>query len=398
MNAGSRNSASPESLEDAAKLAAFLERLEREGRERSRAQLAELLENPPPVGSSPACLKTAQELVQSLRANLPEIPDSSLGADWAYLCRTFREDLLTSPEQVLHKLRDMLERILKADNARMFLVSNSADRAEIRDELESFAGRLDASEASARRTYSGEPAILQRLRERRPDAGEPVYAGLVHPSTRNGVLVFSARTTSPWDADRDAVLDNLTGRLYGGGGGHGLFMRTWAAGLAYSNGYGYGEGTGRVGYYAERCPDVAETMRFVVGILEKAELDERLVEYAVAGAFNRSRAADRYESRGEAMAEDLADGVTPERVRRFREAVLAVRHMDGLGAALHERMPRVYGQVLIGYGPPLAESRDGVFFLIGPEEQFASAASSSRVGWKRMASRRRSRTALRRLS
>jgi len=28
--------------------------------------------------------------------------------------------------------------------------------------------------------------------------------------------------------------------------------------------------------------------------------------------------------------------------------------------------------VLIGYGPELAESEDGVFYLIGPEEQFRS--------------------------
>jgi hypothetical protein len=35
-------------------------------------------------------------------------------------------------------------------------------------------------------------------------------------------------------------------------------------------------------------------------------------------------------------------------------------------------MESVYGPVLIGYGPRLAENEDGIFFLIGPQPQFES--------------------------
>jgi hypothetical protein len=59
-------------------------------------------------------------------------------------------------------------------------------------------------------------------------------------------------------------------------------------------------------------------------------------------------------------------------VAAFRRAILKQRHREDLAALLAERMPRVYGQTLIGYGPPLAASEEGVFFLIGPEAQFKS--------------------------
>ena len=80
----------------------------------------------------------------------------------------------------------------------------------------------------------------------------------------------------------------------------------------------------------------------------------------------------RYESRGQAMATDLADGYTPERVSAYRARVLEVSNQDGLYPELAARMEKVYGKVMIGYGEPLAASEDGYFFLIGPEEQFAS--------------------------
>jgi len=51
---------------------------------------------------------------------------------------------------------------------------------------------------------------------------------------------------------------------------------------------------------------------------------------------------------------------------------MAQRDRRDLYKELESRMETVYGPVLIGYGPSLAESEDGIFFLIGPESQFES--------------------------
>jgi hypothetical protein len=183
---------------------------------------------------------------------------------------------------------------------------------------------------------------------------------------------LSAGVADVCETTGQAVVNCLSGKSLGGGGPHGLFMKTWAAGLAYSNGYGYSQSTGRVSYYAERCPDVSETMKFVVSQVQNPPDDPSLVDYAVAQVFQASRAPSKYEARGEAMAADLADGFTPERVASFREKVLSVRDREHLFGTLKEHMPQAYGPVLIGYGPTLASSKNANFFLIGPKQQFKS--------------------------
>jgi len=168
------------------------------------------------------------------------------------------------------------------------------------------------------------------------------------------------------------LLKTLSGKLYTGYGPHGLFMKTWAAGLAYSNGYRMSESTGRATYYAERCPDVSETMRFVVKELKEAEADPGLADYTIAQVFGSSRAPERYESRGAAIADDIADGITADKVSAYRQHILDIRTKNDFYREIKSRMEDAYGSVLIGYGKPLAESTDGNFFLIGPEAQFKS--------------------------
>jgi len=358
-------------VDDGEALRRFLDQLSAEGAGQGRDGLMALLDAAPakPTGEEAAAL--ADEIVSSLRRSLSDLPDASLSADWSYLLGEIARDLAMPPAVTLARLRASLDLLQGADNARLFLVSSGGAREAALPGISQLAERL-GKEPSRRIDHRGDARILARLRERGGPAERPLFVGLVNDNTRNGTVIFSARNADTWDDDPEKVLDALAGKLYGGGGGHGLFMRTWAAGLAYSNGYSYSDVSGFTRYYAERCPDVAQTMRFVTGILESAEVDDELVEYAVALAFGRSRAAGRYESRGEAMAADLVDGVGPEVVRAYREQVLALRERKDLAAELKARMEGVYGQVLAGYGQPLSASRDGVFFLIGPEEQFAS--------------------------
>ena len=50
------------------------------------------------------------------------------------------------------------------------------------------------------------------------------------------------------------------------------------------------------------------------------------------------------------MAANLADGLTPEIVKTFRQHVLDAAKTPDLAAALFGRMESVYGKVLPGYG------------------------------------------------
>ncbi|HUU44270.1 MAG TPA: hypothetical protein VM118_00945 [Acidobacteriota bacterium] len=311
------------------------------------------------------------EAAKDLRQSLADIPDANLAADWKYLCRQMVADLAVSPRTTLAQLNTVMDRIRRADNVRAFVIGSTPVQEAIQPRLDAITARLGQTPSQVQ-TYSDRPHIVDRLRERTPDLTRPVYVGLVNENTRSGVHINTTPCASYEDTDPETLTKFLSARLYGGGGAHSMFMKTWGAGLAYSNGLRSNESTGRLIYYAERCPDLAQTMQFVVDQLKSAPYDTSLSEYAIAQAFASYRAGSRYERRGEAMAADLADGVTPDAVRQFRQGILALRDSRDLYGELHNRMEYTYGEVLPGYGPTGAESPGAIYFVIGPEKQFQS--------------------------
>ena len=344
------------------------------GKGKNREELTEYLENYETITSDKLPengAKIIKDIVNNLKTTLADIPDANLTDDWSYLCASIRDDLMIKPEVALANMKNIISRITKSDNARMYMVSNKADREVSLDKINSLLSKLDSA-PSEHQTYSSVNNVVEKLKSRESLTEKPVYAGLVFDGTRNGVLLFSAKNSEKFDTTESALLNTLSGKLYGGGGPHGIFMKTWAAGLAYSNGYGINPNTGRASYYAERCPDVAETMRFVVNLLKNAEANPDLADYTVAQVFGASRAPSRYEQRAKAISDDIEDGVVPAKVAAYRQHILDIRNKDNFYTELKNRMEDAYGSVLIGYGKPLAESKDGNFFLIGPEPQFES--------------------------
>ena len=310
------------------------------------------------------------EAAKDLDLTLSDIPDSSLALDWPHLCQQLAKDLATGPETMLAALDTIRRQVLKTGNARMFVTGSTATQQSLNPAIRSLVQELEKAPAS-KATYDTTKLVLKRLRERDPGAPEPLFAGLLNPNSQGGVFAHSAPGTAYGDTSRDKLLDFLAAYLYGGGGGHSLFMKTVGAGLAYSNGIGMRLGLGRFYYYAERTPELALTMKFVIDEIRKADYDPSLAEYAVAQAFSGTRAAASYEGRGEAMAANLADGVTPEIVTRFHREILNLRNTPDLAAELFRRMPAIYAQVLPGMGATKSSVKDGIYFVIGPEKQLA---------------------------
>ena len=358
--------------EESREIDAFLNTIAEAGTGKNRTQLIQILDYPAIIPKSEKSQKLAESIIKELKSTLNDIPDENLAGDWIYLCEEIKSDLMVDPAYVISELKETLSLLLKSDNARMFLVSSGSDREASIDRIVLFVEKLDMRTTSTRQEYAATPRIEARLKSRVSGDFKPVYVGLVNKNTRNGTLIFSARNSGAYDTSRSAVLDALAGKLFGGGAEHSLFMKTWSAGLAYSNGISYRDRSGLLRYYAERCPDVAETMRFVVDIIKGAEDNPKLTEYVTALTFGDSRAASKYEERGEAMAEDLADGFTPDVVSEYRRKILSLRNSEDLYSELQRRMEKVYSTVLIGYGAPLSEADGGCYFLNGPEEQFQS--------------------------
>ncbi|MEO5881963.1 MAG: hypothetical protein ABIQ06_06065 [Caldimonas sp.] len=357
---------------DGEALAAFLTGLADTGRTLDRTRLKALLADGKAPGwatLSPRQRTLAGEALRDLDLSLTEMPDESLGADFADLAQALRDDLALPASVALARLEALRQRLLRAGGARMFLASSQEMRRALAPQLESFAARLDATTAFAAEPASAEPPIGARLRLRGAPQ-TPLHVGLHAPNKQGGVILTSVPAAHYTDSgDKDKLLDYLATRLYGGGGSHGVFSKTVGAGLAYSNGLRGSVSSGRVGYYAERTPALPQTVRFVIGVIRDGRPDPGLGEYVMAQAFGESRASQTYEARAEGIAADLADGQPPETVRRFRTAILALRSDPGLVAQLYERKDRVHGRMLPGYGAEGLDRSGGSFFAIGPDKQ-----------------------------
>jgi hypothetical protein len=253
----------------------------------------------------------------------------------------------------------------------MFQIAATSTQQALSAPTANLVARLEKAPA-ARATYTTTKLIGQRLLERDPSATNPIFLGLLNPNSQGGVFLHSAPGASFEDTDREKLLNFLAAYLYGGGGGHSIFMKTVGAGMAYSNGIGMRLTLGRSFYYAERTPELPLTMKFVIGEIQKADYDPALAEYAVAQAFAGTRSAAGYETRGEAMAANLADGLTPEILTRFHREILELRKMPDLAGELFKRMSNAYAPVLPGLGVKTASVKEGIYFVIGPEKQFAA--------------------------
>jgi len=343
----------------------------------SRTELKDMLAKPETVaGLSESAQAIAKDALKDLDLTLGEIPDDSLAADWTYLVTAMRDDLMTPPAAALAALDALRVGLLQSGNARMWLVSSTAIQDAIEPAVEllasSLAESLEARPATAAATQKPDThrSIDARLLGRDPSAKSPVYVGLLAPNMKGGVIITSVPGVHFSDAaDQGKQLDYLAGRLHAGYGAHGIFLKTLAAGLAYSNGLRASVQSGRTGYYAERTPEIPQTVKFVTETLKSAERDPGLAEYAVAQVFGESRASATYEARAEGMADDLADHQPPEQVRQFRASILELRKDPELGNQLFDRKDAVYARVLPGYGVKGKDVADGEYFTIGPDKQ-----------------------------
>ncbi len=326
------------------------------------------------ITMQPETIKNIAEAAKDLNRCLDDIPDGSIAADWDYLCKQILADYKMPAKEALVRLGNTLALVRHADNVRGFTIASPEATPFVTASLGAIADKLNKA-ASVTPTHAHTPVVVSRVQSRLGTDATPVFVALVNENTRSGVHYNTAQLANNADSDPAKLLDFLAGRVYGGHGSHTIFTQTIGAGLAYSNGVRANEDNGRLWYYAERSPDLAQTMDFVVKAVKAGPKDASLGDYAVAQAFLSSRAADDYNYRGEAMAENIVDGITPDAVKRYRSGMLELRKAPGFYDSLYTRKERVHGRVLPGYGNPAAQDMkdfDAVFFVIGPEKQLST--------------------------
>ena len=307
------------------------------------------------------------DLAADLERILADIPDETLAKDLAYLGARLVADWGEPPADALVELTGVREALLVRGGARLVATGGSV-LEDIETRVKPLIDALRPAELTDRYPQ-GENRLIARL-VARGGAMDAPHVGLRDPNRRSGVHV-NAEPFVGLSAEQDsAVVDHLTANAFAGGGAHTLFMRTWGAGLAYSNGVRPDVRAERILYYAERCPSLGQTMDFVIDVIQNGTIDPDIAEYAVAQSFG-SRAASGYEDRAFAMAADIVDGMGPETVRQFRQRVLSQRSRPELVELMQARLLPVHDGVL----PGLVKGAQSTSFVIGDDAQLEDWAA-----------------------
>jgi len=325
-----------------------------------------LLQNITP--SNRALMRIAANDVQQ---TIAEIPDESLSTDWNYLWNMMASGIEKGPDQTLKELNDFRKGLLKKDNLRMFVISSGSIKNSLMPGINKLVGEF-SDQRSVAQQYPQKKYINDRISERSSDRERPVFVGLLNPNSTTGVFMNSVRIKTYESTDKEDQLRYLAAGLYGGGGPQSVFSKTTGAGLSYSTGVGASPSAGLINYYAERTPELPQTLSFVIDELKKSGPDQSMGEYVIANAFALIRSASDYESRGESMANDYVDGFKPEKVRAFRKGLLELRKMPNLVDELYKRKTMMYEQILPGYGGSVKNIQDAQYFVLGPEKQMVA--------------------------
>jgi Zn-dependent M16 (insulinase) family peptidase len=309
----------------------------------------------------------AADLIQMLN----EIPDTSLGTDWKFVCNTMQHDLAQAPAKTLDDLNSLRAGLLKRDNVRFFVIGSENTEQKIVGSINKMVAGFDVH-PTIRQRYSSVKMINERVKSRMHTEETPVFAGLINPDSPTGVFINSAPLVTYADTTQKDLLKYLAAELYGGGGKQSVYTKSTGAGLSYSTGVGASPVSGTFRYYAERTPLLPQTLRFVIDEIKRSPFDSTMLDYVVSLAVGGFRSASDYEVRGEAMANDLEDGFTPDKVKQFRLAILKLRKQPGVIHKIYQYKDQVYEKILPGYGIPSREVKGGNYFVIGPEKQMAA--------------------------
>jgi len=198
--------------------------------------------------------------------------------------------------------------------------------------------------------------------------------GFVNPDGVTGNIIAYADFPGYVQVDHKSLVNLLSSKLLSGSGPHSFHMKALEAGLAYNSFLTSDPEFKLTWYYADRSPDIPSLLGLVESTAAKVSdlRDPYLVDYALRQSFPFPRAALTFSERGKALAQDIRDGNTPERVRRFSEAILSLRQDPHLASELTQSALTSISEVFLGkkYHKEQQASRS-IFFFIAPEKILA---------------------------
>ncbi len=266
------------------------------------------------------------EAADDLLALIPSLPPDSWRKDSEMLIATIGEELSVSPEKAVRDLKELMNGLRNRHTVRAVVAGHTGS---VRESSEAVLDLLDRYDTKKITMNARDPAPLvwSNIERRLGPVEERRFVALVNPDSTTGVHMNRAKIHNIHTFTDEDIYRTLASKLLGGSGPRSLFMQTWRAGLAYSNGFNASLEAGVVNYYAERCPDLSQTMAFVRDTLSETPRDPELLK-GVLPSFFYTIEAGGFVERAQTMAGLLVDGSTPGLYRKFRKRVLDLSGRD----------------------------------------------------------------------
>src|SRR5579872_2191406 len=321
------------------------------------------------------------ELIDCWARNLSSFPDSERTEALRRLTEEVQQDLRTGPARTIEDLKQLQKMVLNRRALHLDLTLSQKILDQIRPDLTAFVAAIPASppsrDASNHEVQVGNP-VLAKLAKRYHFASWqfPLYVGLVHPDGVTGDVIFYSHAPGYPQVDRKSLIEGLARNLLSGLGPQSFHMKASETGLAYSSSLSNDPSEEYAWYYADRVPDVTALVQLVNATAAKVPnlQDPFVVDYALRQTFAIPRSMNTFSQRGWAMAQDLRNGNTPEKIRRFSRSVLALKHdprlLFGLTSAGFDS---ICGVLLNDRCREQHKSAHSIFFFIGPDGVLSDA-------------------------
>ena len=313
------------------------------------------------------------QLVDYWRGQLQSWPPALVWEGLQHLSAEALADLQVGAAQAIQEMRELQALVLNRSRLRLWLMGDRHLLQQAHPHVETLVRSFPLRDVEAP-PGDATPVVWPRLHRRHPElaSGYPAYVGYVHEGSLTGNVVVTAKGPTYRDLDEASMITILAGKSLAGTGPHTWYKKTWEAGLAYGNGLDLRPREGTILYYADRCPSVRATLTFIRAMAneDSQPTQSSAIDYALAQSFAFSRTALSPSARAEAMAIDLREGLTPERMQRFSQMLRRLRRDPQLLQRVRDTMPRVMATVTLGTEHrALQSAAQAVFFVIAPESQ-----------------------------
>jgi hypothetical protein len=319
------------------------------------------------------------ELVNHWRRNLNSFPEDRLIDGLHALALEVQEDLRVGPAQAVIELRELQQLVIDRGALRLDLLISPAALDSIEPDLTKFVESIPHHSLSqpAKVVPVGAPIsahlIIDKLvRENGLSERQfPWCIGVVIPDELSGNTAFYSDFVNYSQTDRNSLLRYLSSGLLAGRGPGSAFMKSRQAGLSYNFSMRADPSRRVLIYYADRSLDIPSLLSSMNSAADGVpnNRDPYQVDYALRQAFSIPRSLFTFSFRERALTQDIRDGNTPEKVRRFYEALLKLRQDPNLLSEItHLGRESLCGILLEEQCRAQQQADHSIFFFVGSEK------------------------------